>query len=93
MVDQPFHLNELMWDSLADAVAWQPLQVDGLVPAGTADGAAKRTALVPLPVTADETRHLVFRVLATDPAQPENIIRGIGQTQIAAAVQPRGDGK
>ncbi|QRN99833.1 hypothetical protein JRI60_12790 [Archangium violaceum] len=89
VLDQPIALDDLMWDPLDKAIAWKPLQAESILPGGSADAPGTLRAIIPLPVESTETRHVVFRVLASDAEQPENLIRGIGQANIAAAVQPR----
>lgn len=89
VVDKAIDLQELMWNPLERSLEWRSLDAESLVRGGSPDAPGVVKAVVPLAVEDTESRHMVFRVIATDPAQPENLIRTLGQAHIAAAVQPK----
>jgi hypothetical protein len=77
-------LDDLMWTGLENALEWQPLLQGGILPRGTEESPGFLRAEIPLVFQQGDPRHLVFRVWAEDPQDPQNMNRGLGQASLKA---------
>jgi hypothetical protein len=89
LVDKALPLNDLMWDGLAGALEWQPLQRETLIPAGSNEAPGFLRSELPLVFRAGDPRHVVFRVWAEDVRNPENLNRAVGQAPLSSLAAQR----
>jgi hypothetical protein len=89
LVDRAIPLNDLMWDGLAGALEWQPLQRDAFIPAGSNDAPGLLRSELPLVIKAGDPRLVVFRVWAEDAADPSNLNRAVGQAPLSSLAAQR----
>jgi hypothetical protein len=87
VVDQAIELNHLMWDELAQEVNWQPVLKDAVLSSGTEDAPGVLRMPLPLAFQPGDPRHVVFRVWAEDPKDPQNMNRGLGQASLASLAE------
>ena len=85
----PHPLTDLSWERLSAEVSWQVLGERLTLPAAEHEvGPARLSFELPGSFRFDEPGAVVIRFTASEPDNPANAVRGVGQAVVAALLQP-----